>query len=110
MIRISRPHLAACAATLALAAALSPTAARADATPECNAGPLPGSTECGTGSDASLGTQNTAQLFTSGVVPPVFGALIAAAGYPLAFAVCAVLPLIAVPLVPVAGDPLRSRS
>ena len=61
-------------------------------------------------SGRALGTQNTSQLFTSGVVPPAFGALIAVAGYPVAFAVCAVLPLIAVPLVPVASDPLRSNA
>lgn len=61
-------------------------------------------------SGRALGTQNTSQLFTSGVVPPAFGALIAVAGYPVAFAVCAVLPLIAVPLVPVESDPLRSNA
>jgi hypothetical protein len=47
------------------------------------------------------GTQNTSQLLTAGVAPPVFGCLIAAGGYPLAFAACAVFPLIALPLVPV---------
>jgi sugar phosphate permease len=60
-------------------------------------------------SGRALGTQNTSQLLTSGIVPPVFGALIAATGFPLAFAVCAVFPLIALPLVPVDADPLRSR-
>ena len=33
-------------------------------------------------SGRALGTQNTAQLLTGGIVPPVFGALITAAGYP----------------------------
>jgi MFS family permease len=60
-------------------------------------------------SGRALGTQNTSQLLTSGIVPPVFGALIAVAGFPAAFAVCAVFPLIALPLVPVDADPLRSR-
>ena len=50
--------------------------------------------------------QNTSQLLTAGIVPPTFGALIAVAGYPVAFAICAVLPLIAVPLVPVKADPM----
>jgi MFS family permease len=59
-------------------------------------------------SGRALGTQNTSQLLTAGIVPPVFGALITVAGYPLAFAVCAVFPLIALPLVPVDADPLRS--
>ena len=58
-------------------------------------------------SGRALGTQNTSQLLTTGIVPPVFGALITAAGFPLAFAVCALFPLIALPLVPVDADPLR---
>jgi nitrate/nitrite transporter NarK len=58
-------------------------------------------------SGRALGTQNTSQLLTAGIVPPVFGALIAAAGFPLAFAVCALFPLVALPLVPVDADPLR---
>lgn len=57
-------------------------------------------------SGRALGTQNTSQLFTAGVVPPVFGALIAAVGYPVAFAVCAIMPLVALPLVPVHDDPM----
>lgn len=59
-------------------------------------------------SGRALGTQNTAQLFTTGIVPPAFGALITVAGYPLAFAVCALFPLVALPLVPVKSDPLRA--
>ena len=61
-------------------------------------------------SGRALGTQNTAQLLTTGIVPPAFGALITVAGYPLAFAVCALFPLIALPLVPVAADPLRNQA
>jgi MFS family permease len=58
-------------------------------------------------SGRALGTQNTSQLLTTGIVPPVFGALITAAGFPLAFAVCALFPLLALPLVPVDADPVR---
>lgn len=59
-------------------------------------------------SGRALGMQNTSQLFTAGVVPPVFGALIGTFGFPLAFGVCALLPVVAAPLVPVEADPLRS--
>ena len=52
-------------------------------------------------SGRALGTQNTSQLLTAGIAPPVFGGLISAAGYPLAFAACALFPLLALPLVPV---------
>jgi MFS family permease len=52
-------------------------------------------------SGRALGTQNTSQLLTAGIAPPLFGALISAAGYPLGFAACAVFPLVALPLVPV---------
>ena len=61
-------------------------------------------------SGRALGTQNTSQLLTAGIVPPVFGALITAVGFPFAFAVCAVFPLIALPLVPVDADPLRRQA
>jgi predicted MFS family arabinose efflux permease len=61
-------------------------------------------------SGRALGTQNTSQLLTTGIVPPVFGAIIAAAGFPLAFALCALFPLVALPLVPVDADPLRNTS
>lgn len=52
-------------------------------------------------SGRALGTQNTSQLLTAGIAPPLFGGLIATAGYPAAFAVCAIFPVIAFPLVPV---------
>jgi hypothetical protein len=42
---------------------------------------------------------------TAGIAPPLFGALIGVAGYPLAFAVCAVFPIAALPLVPVDSEP-----
>jgi hypothetical protein len=55
-------------------------------------------------SGRALGTQNTSQLLTAGVAPPIFGALIAATSYPVAFAACAIFPLIALPLVPVDAE------
>ena len=52
-------------------------------------------------SGRALGMQNTSQLLASAVSAPVFGALIGALGYPVAFAVSALLPVLAVPVVPV---------
>ncbi|MBV9514511.1 MAG: MFS transporter, partial [Mycobacteriaceae bacterium] len=52
-------------------------------------------------SGRALGTQNTAQLLTAGIAPPLFGGLITIAGYPAAFAASALFPLAALPLVPV---------
>ncbi|WP_255604668.1 MFS transporter [Mycolicibacterium xanthum] len=52
-------------------------------------------------SGRALGTQNTSQLLTAGIAPPLFGALIGIAGYPITFAVCAAFPLLAIPAVPV---------
>jgi MFS family permease len=52
-------------------------------------------------SGRALGTQNTSQLLTAGIAPPLFGTLIGVAGYPPAFAVSALFPLAALPLVPV---------
>ena len=52
-------------------------------------------------SGRALGTQNTSQLLTAGITAPLFGALIGAAGFPVAFAVCALFPVLAIPLVPV---------
>ncbi len=51
-------------------------------------------------SGRALGTQNTTQLLTAGVAPPLFGALIGVAGFPVAFAVCALFPVLAIPSVP----------
>lgn len=52
-------------------------------------------------SGRALGTQNTSQLLTTGIAPPLFGGLIGIAGYPVAFAVCALFALVAIPVVPV---------
>ncbi|HEY9304555.1 MAG TPA: MFS transporter [Mycobacterium sp.] len=54
-------------------------------------------------SGRALGAQNTCQRLTAAITPPAFGALITAAGYPLAFAICALFPLAAAPIIPV-GD------
>lgn len=51
-------------------------------------------------SGRALGAQNTSQLLMTGLTPPVFGALIGTAGYPVAFVVCALFPILAIPLVP----------
>jgi MFS family permease len=52
-------------------------------------------------SGRALGLQNTYQRLMAAGAPPVFGGLIAATGYPSAFAVCGLFPLLAVPIVPV---------
>lgn len=51
-------------------------------------------------SGRALGTQNTTQRLTAGLTGPLFGALIGAFGYPLAYALCGLFPLAALPLVP----------
>lgn len=51
-------------------------------------------------SGRALGTQNTSQRLAAAAGPPLFGALIAATGYPLAWLVCGLFPLAAVPFVP----------
>ncbi|MDT5175338.1 MAG: hypothetical protein QOG37_2589 [Mycobacterium sp.] len=51
-------------------------------------------------SGRALGTQNTTQRLMAAAGPPMFGALITAAAYPLAWALCGLFPLAAVPLVP----------
>ncbi|KUI12396.1 MFS transporter [Mycobacterium lehmannii] len=62
-------------------------------------------------SGRALGTQNTAQHLASAVAAPTFGALIGVAGYPAAFAVCALFPLAAIPIVPAdsSGSPDPAR-
>jgi MFS family permease len=51
-------------------------------------------------SGRSLGLQNTYQRLMAAGTPPVLGDLIAGSGYPIAFAICALFPLAAVPIVP----------
>ncbi|AFA74017.1 major facilitator superfamily [Gordonia polyisoprenivorans VH2] len=51
-------------------------------------------------SGRGLGIQNTAQYLATAATTPLFGALITAVGFPLAFAASAVAPVIAAPLVP----------
>jgi MFS family permease len=58
-------------------------------------------------SGRALGAQNTTQRLVAGVTPPLFGALIGAVGYPLAFALCGLFPAAALPLVPVKAEPER---
>ena len=51
-------------------------------------------------SGRALGIQNTTQRLMAAAGPPLFGALIAAAKYPSAWALCGLFPLLAIPLVP----------
>lgn len=52
-------------------------------------------------SGRALGVQNTSQFLAASAVGPAAGAAIAAWGYPAAFALAAVFPVLATPLVPV---------
>ena len=52
-------------------------------------------------SGRALGVQNTAQFLAASAVPPVAGLAVAHAGYAATFALAALFPLVAVPLVPV---------
>ena len=52
-------------------------------------------------SGRALGMQNTTQRLMAAAGPPLFGALIMAAEYPAAWALCGLFPLAAVPLAPV---------
>jgi MFS family permease len=51
-------------------------------------------------SGRALGIQNTGQFLAASAVGPGVGALIAVVGYPVAFALAAIAPLVALPLVP----------
>ncbi len=51
-------------------------------------------------SGRALGIQNTGQFLAAAIVPPAIGALIGALGYPAAFALVALAPAIASPLIP----------
>ena len=55
-------------------------------------------------SGRALGAQNTGQWIGASLVGPLAGLLIGVAGYPLTFVAAGVCALIAVPLVPSAGD------
>ena len=55
-------------------------------------------------SGRALGTQNTAQYLAASAVPPLAGLSVAAWGHPAVFALAALFPLLAVPLVPVGTE------
>jgi MFS family permease len=59
-------------------------------------------------SGRALGAQNTGQFLAASAVGPLVGGLIGLVGYPLAFAIIAVCPLAAIPIVP--GDRSGRRS
>lgn len=52
-------------------------------------------------SGRALGIQNTTQRLMAAAGPPLFGALISAARYPSAWALCGLFPLLAIPFVPI---------
>jgi MFS family permease len=56
-------------------------------------------------SGRALGMQNTTQRLMAAGGPPLFGALIMAAEYPAAWALCGLFPLVAVPLIPARLQP-----
>ncbi len=56
----------------------------------------------------AMGWQNTGQYLVSAAVPPVIGALVTHQGYAAAFIVVAVLPVLAIPLIP--RDPAVAAS
>ncbi|HEX5255542.1 MAG TPA: MFS transporter [Mycobacterium sp.] len=58
----------------------------------------------------ALGKQNTFERLIVAVAPPAFAEVIVAAGYPLAFAVCGLFPLAAMPLIPLGDKPERARN
>jgi sugar phosphate permease len=55
-------------------------------------------------SGRALGVQNTSQFLTASAVGPAVGAAISAWGFPAAFALAAVFPVIAAPLVPIRDE------
>lgn len=61
-------------------------------------------------SGRALGTQNTAQYLGAALVPPFVGAAIGTLGYPLAFALVALFPIVATPMVPDDSPAGRSRA
>ncbi|NLE81409.1 MAG: MFS transporter [Rhodococcus sp.] len=56
----------------------------------------------------ALGIQNTGQFVAASIVPPVFGAIIGAVSFPLAFGIAAAFPAAAIPVVP--AEPKRESS
>jgi MFS family permease len=58
-------------------------------------------------SGRALGAQNTGQFLAASAVGPLVGGLIGLVGYPLAFAIVAISPLAAIPIVP--GRVARNR-
>lgn len=55
-------------------------------------------------SGRALGIQNTGQNLTAVVTPPVLGAVVAGAGFPVAFVLAAAAPVLAAAVVPVARE------
>jgi MFS family permease len=55
-------------------------------------------------SGRALGVQNTAQYLAASAVAPIVGAAISSWGYPVAFGLAALCPVVAIPLVPVRDE------
>lgn len=55
-------------------------------------------------SGRALAIQNTGQLMTSAIVPPVAGLTVAAFGFPVTFALAAIFPLLALSLIPLRDE------
>ena len=55
-------------------------------------------------SGRAMGAQNTGQFLAASAVPPLIGAAIAAHGYGYGFAIVAIFPLLAIPLIPVRSE------
>jgi len=61
-------------------------------------------------SGRALGVQNTAQRLMAAIAIPLFGTLIAASQYRLAWVLCGLFPLLAIPLMPTRLIPTGSQS
>ena len=59
-------------------------------------------------SGRALGVQNTGQFLAAAACVPLWGTLIALVGYPAAFALTAVAPAVAIPLIPRDAGAVRS--
>ena len=61
-------------------------------------------------SGRALGVQNTAQRLVAAIAIPLFGTLIAASRYQLAWVLCGLFPLLAIPLIPTRSIPAGAIS
>jgi hypothetical protein len=57
----------------------------------------------------AMGVQNTGQNLTASLTPPLLGALIAASGFGVGFAVVAAFPVLAMAAIPARAETVRAR-